>query len=959
MTNIRKGDEFILILPWQNIIILLERLRQAIEYSGRLRAFVVGGENLELCEQLELMWQKAESNRSEYKPLLSQINSDLEQFKIEQKAPSNGQNKYSGLAIEKNEKILYFAKHSKAYVAITRIVIPEVEASLLVLGSQLNVWIKLERFANQNNGREGISWGYAGSPNGNGQNAIEPEAPFRVSLVVEPEAIAQLLATPAVAAAIPHCSSLEAADLQNDPNLLGRFWRQFQQIVPPDWEEHPSREVGDRQSGMRENLPNPSSQKSLADSVETHLFSEAPIGIIYQSLDGGILAANPAFCRMIGYTKEQLRHLDLRSISHPEDFAVEVRLIESLLEEGLKRQSLRKRYLRRNGSILATEISMSLVGEESEEGYLMTFVKDLSDRALAERELEQQREREGILNEISAQIRSNQALPKILQLAVERVQQALNADRVLGYQIRCDRSGICVAEAVDPAYPATEGNVFPVDCIPSAYLDAYRNGRLWRADDVWASDLAQCHREMLSDLDARSIIAVGIRYTNKGSAGEDSIALWGLLVIHHCHAPRRWTKIEEQLVQAVADRIGIAIEQTRLAQQEHSSRANAEYLRSFIEQSNEVFAEYDSELRYLSINSAGALLLQLPPAQIIGKTNRELLGENAADSLESLIRQVFTSGETVRVTNEISFADRTRTFDSVYAPITDAAGRVRRAIGVSKDVTELRDRCQLLQEKNEELTAMNRMKEDFITTTSHELRTPLTAILGFANVLLEGAFGELNSKQFDYTERIHNSGQHLLELINDILDLSRMEADRLEVEPQLVFIHDLCQSTISLIRERVANHGLNLEVEVAPDLEYMLVDYRRLKQMLLNLLGNAIKFTPEGTIGLKIYKTRGDRSSNHSSSRNRHSDWIHFMVWDTGIGIDQREQERLFIPFSQIDSSLSRQYQGSGLGLTITRKLAELLGGYISLESDTNKGSSFTISLPLQEEPEALTGNWQ
>lgn len=1213
MTNIRTGDEFFLNLTGQKIIILLEKLRQAIEYSGRLRAFVVGGENLELCDRLELMWQKAESNRRKYKPFLSQITPDLEKINIESKPLSNGKINHSGFTLEKDEEIFSLGKPRKASVAITRIVFPGVEASLLVLGSQLNVWMKLDWGANQNNG---ISWGYAGSPNGNWQNAIEPEPPLRVSIVVEPEAIAQLLATPAVAAAIPHCSSLEAADLENDPNLLGRFWRQFQQIVPPDWEERPSREVGDRQRGIIENRPNSSSQKSLGDSLGTHLFSEAPIGIIYQSLDGGILAANPAFCRMIGYTKEQLRHLDLRSISHPEDFAVEVRLIQSLLQGGLKGQSLRKRYLRRNGSILATEISMSLVGEETEESYLMTFVKDLSDRALAEQELEQQREQEGILNEISAQIRSNQALPKILKLAVERVQQALNADRVLAYQIRSDRSGICVAEAVDPAYPATEGNVFPVDCIPSAYLEAYRNGRLWRADDVWASDLAQCHREMLSDLDARSIISVGIRYTNKastwenyhqdsqnlsesveftaetvakdlsgkqaasfqrdlakneiargeatsGRAVQDNIALWGLLVVHHCHAPRRWTKIEEQLVQAVANQIGIAIEQTvilqklqaytreledrvkertyslqrslrfeqlrsqitetfrnaldedevlktavdglaetlradgcyaslyreeervfevrcesesdkgegaslvgerlslqnhlgalssgevcfedfperipedesgdrssdssysdgldsdgledadfanrgsslispildrqgligticifstrprtfspeeiklvfqiasgcaiairsaRLAQQEHSSRANAKYFRSFIEQSTDVFAEYDSELRYLSINSAGALLLQLPPAQIIGKTNRELLGEHAADTLEPLIRQVFTTGETVRVTNEISFPGGSRTLDSVYAPITDVAGRVRRAIGVSKDVTELRDRCKLLQEKNEELTAMNRMKEDFITTTSHELRTPLTAILGFANVMLEGAFGELNSKQFDYIERIHNSGQHLLELINDILDLSRMEADRLEVEPQLIFIHDLCQSTISLIRERVANHGLNLEVEVAPDLEYMVVDYRRLKQMLLNLLGNAIKFTPEGTIGLKIYKTRGDRSSNHSSSRNLHSDWIHFMVWDTGIGIDEREQGRLFTPFSQIDSSLSRQYQGSGLGLTITRKLAELLGGYISLESDTNKGSSFTISLPLQEEPEALTGNWQ
>ena len=1204
MTNLSIEDKGALNLNGQKFMPLLERLRQAIECSGRLRALVVGGENIELCEQLELMWQKADKQTldgREYKPLVYQTNLRQGELEVQAGKPSNSNSWNSPGSGRVEEEGRIEDRFSLATVrpakAIPRIAFPGVEASLLALGSKLNVWMKLELARDRDNGGAEISWDSTGSSNGHWRsNPIEPESPLRVSLVFEPEAIAQLLASPAVAAAIPHCSSLEAADLENDPNLLGRFWRQIQQILPPDWQERPTREIGEQLSHQTENLPNPSSQNSLANSLKTHLFSEAPIGIIYESLDGGILAANPAFCRMIGYTEAQLRHLDLRSISHPEDFAVEVRLIQSLLEGGAKEQSLHKRYLRRNGSSLSTEITISLVGEEAEESYLMTFVKDLSARALAEQELERQREREGILSDISAQIRSNKALPKILQLAVERVQEALNADRVLVYQIGYDRSGVCVAEAVDPAYPAIEGNTFPVDCIPPAYLEAYRNGRLWRADDVWAFELAECHREMLQNLQARSMIAVGIRQSNKTSAWEDSqnlseatefvahtaaeglpgnrapslrseiardnaaenemtrdnMALWGLLIVHQCHAPRRWTNTEEQLVQAVANQIGVAIEQTvllqklqaytreledrvkerthslerslrfeqlrshitetfrnaldedevlktaveglaetlaadgcyaslyneeervfevrcesdpgsekaafslagerlslqncleklssgeicfddfpgyvlgdrpshpsgsyglgdakanagfslispildkqgligavcvfsapprtfspeeiklvfqvasgcaiairsaRLAQQEHSSRANAEYLRLFLAQSTDIFAEYDSELRYLSINPAGALLLQLPPAQIIGKTNRELL-ESAADTIETLIGQVFSSGEKVRVTHEISFPEGARTFDSVYAPITDATGNVRRAIGVSKDVTELREQCKLLQEKNKELTAINRMKEDFITTTSHELRTPLTAILGFANVLLEGAFGTLNSKQFDYTERIHNSGQHLLELINDILDLSRMEAHRLEVEPQLVFIHDLCQSTISLIRERVANHGLNLEVEVAPDLEYMVVDHRRLKQMLLNLLGNAIKFTPEGTIGLKIYKSRGDWSLNHSTSRNQHSDWIHFLVWDTGIGIDEREQERLFTPFSQIDSSLSRQYQGSGLGLTITRKLAELLGGYITLESHPKQGSSFTISLPLQEEPEALLGNW-
>ncbi|HEY9836669.1 MAG TPA: ATP-binding protein, partial [Vampirovibrionales bacterium] len=180
-----------------------------------------------------------------------------------------------------------------------------------------------------------------------------------------------------------------------------------------------------------------------------------------------------------------------------------------------------------------------------------------------------------------------------------------------------------------------------------------------------------------------------------------------------------------------------------------------------------------------------------------------------------------------------------------------------------------------------------------------------------------------------------------------------------------VYICDICQGLVSLIQERVANHGLQFQMEVDPSLECIVVDPRRLKQMLLNLLTNAIKFTPEGEVGLKIYRSSakqtpegGDGNSKAGEQgisrpvRNpvtRPHDWIHFVVWDTGIGIDERDRPRLFSPFSQIDSSLTRKYQGSGLGLAITRKLVELHGGWISVTSHPNQGSTFSITLPLYE----------
>uniref|UniRef100_A0ACD5GTQ4 Sensor histidine kinase n=1 Tax=Desertifilum tharense IPPAS B-1220 TaxID=1781255 RepID=A0ACD5GTQ4_9CYAN len=239
---------------------------------------------------------------------------------------------------------------------------------------------------------------------------------------------------------------------------------------------------------------------------------------------------------------------------------------------------------------------------------------------------------------------------------------------------------------------------------------------------------------------------------------------------------------------------------------------------------------------------------------------------------------------------------------------------------------------------------MNRLKEEFIATTSHELRTPLTAIMGFSSVLLTETFGSLNSKQRDYLERINGDGKHLLELINDILDLSRIEANRLELEPQLVFIQEICESIVGLLQERAGSQGIALEIEIDPTLEYMVTDPKRLRQILLNLLSNAVKFTPNGSVGLKVY-----RSSEGQNPRV--ANWVHFLVWDTGIGISPANQHLLFSPFSQIDSSLSRKHQGTGLGLAIARKLAELQGGTIALESCLGEGSRFTLSLPSPANP--------
>lgn len=418
--------------------------------------------------------------------------------------------------------------------------------------------------------------------------------------------------------------------------------------------------------------------------------------------------------------------------------------------------------------------------------------------------------------------------------------------------------------------------------------------------------------------------------------------------------PRQFNSGEMELVEQTTNYCAIALRQFHLYRQEHEQRLSAEYLRSFLEKSIDVYVEYDEQLRYITINPIGCNILGRPLHDIIGKTNQELFADDASE-IEHLLQQAFTTAEKVFVNHEMPLQQETRMFESVYAPITDPTGTVQRVIGICRDVTELKQQWQLLESQNHQLAETTRLKEEFIATTSHELRTPLTAILGFSNILLQEFVGDLNPKQKDYVERIHASGQHLLELINDILDLSRLEAGRVELDPQMIYISEVCEAVMSIIQERAISQGLTLEIDLASDVEWMIADPRRLKQMLLNLLSNAIKFTPQGSVGLKVYceglemersPVDDARFRSFTSTSLAPFKLIHFRIWDTGIGIAESDQRLLFAPFSQIDSSLSRKHQGTGLGLVITQRLAELHGGWVVCKSSPNQGSQFTVSLP-------------
>ncbi|MDB5968468.1 MAG: hybrid sensor histidine kinase/response regulator [Hydrocarboniphaga sp.] len=329
---------------------------------------------------------------------------------------------------------------------------------------------------------------------------------------------------------------------------------------------------------------------------------------------------------------------------------------------------------------------------------------------------------------------------------------------------------------------------------------------------------------------------------------------------------------------------------------------------------------------------------------------RRVLTENKLRNYELTVRAL-DGQETVVSYNAATFHDRDRKLQGVFA--------------AARDVTELKSFERTLQEKNIELEHASRMKSEFLATMSHELRTPLNAVIGFSEALKDGLMGPMSAIQHEYVGDIFTSGQHLLSLINDILDLSKVEAGMMALELEAVDLNSLLTNSLTIVREKAAAQGLRLELDTAGDLGVPQLDLRKIKQIVYNLLSNAVKFSASG--GRVTLRTRrvprstvGTLSGTWPVHRfpladSNDSEFLEICVSDSGIGISRQNMTKLFQAFSQIDSSLARKFQGTGLGLAMVKQLAELHGGTVAVASAEGEGAHFAAWLPLRTPAQAAT----
>ncbi|MFA5907949.1 MAG: response regulator [Vicinamibacterales bacterium] len=381
------------------------------------------------------------------------------------------------------------------------------------------------------------------------------------------------------------------------------------------------------------------------------------------------------------------------------------------------------------------------------------------------------------------------------------------------------------------------------------------------------------------------------------------------------------------------------------------------YTRSLIESNIDALMTTDPRGIITDVNKQTEALTGCTRDELIGAPFKNYFTDAAR--AEAGINRVLAEGT---VTNyELTARARDGTLTVVSYNATTFHDRDRRLQGVvaaARDVTELKLFEQTLQQKNAELEDASRLKSEFLANMSHELRTPLNAIMGFSEVLRDGLVGKMTDQQQVLAVKIFTSGQHLLALINDILDLSKVEAGKMTLDLEPVPVSSLLVNSLSIIREKAAGRHIRLGMEAVGDLGAIQVDARKVKQIVYNLLSNAVKFTNEGghvTLrASRVPRAGAGRVSGARASRafpvadDTFAEYLEISVTDSGIGISPEGLAHLFAPFSQIDSGLARRFEGTGLGLAMVKLLAELHGGAVAVESAVDEGSCFTVWLPLR-----------
>lgn len=724
-------------------------------------------------------------------------------------------------------------------------------------------------------------------------------------------------------------------------------------------------------------------EAALLQSEEkfSNLFQHSNDGILLYNLEGTILDVNPKAIELLGYTKTELLTFKVRELFALEAFDVYKKGLRRLLREGFCQFEIN--FKQKNGGILTVEVSASLF-EVAQEMVIQGVMRDITERKQTEEALRHQLEKERLIRDITDHTRRSLNLEDILTTTVQGVRQFLKVDRVLIYRFNADWSGCIPVESVEAEEFSILNQTIHDPCFGENYAKLYQQGHISFTENIDLSSLRPCYVEFLKTLQVRANLVVPILHGD---------VLWGLLIAHHCRSARQWQPLEIDLLQQLATQVGIALQQSTLYQQmqtelaerkrmEQELRESEASLRALYEatSSNRDFEQCIQELLRVGCQQFGlemgilshvegdrydVIAAQLPNQLTIkGITVR--LQQTYCDEVIRIQKPLclLAAGTSKWQDHPCYTSFRIESYlgapvwvkDQLYGTLNFSSQSPRQhpfkamhrellrlmAQWIGHEI-ERQQAAQELAQAHDAALAATRAKSDFLATMSHEVRTPMNAVIGMTSLLLDTA---LTDEQRDFVETIRNGGDTLLTIINDILDFSKIESGKLDLEEHPFELRTCLEEACDLLAAKAAEKKLELAFQIESHVpQAILGDITRLRQILVNLLSNAVKFTDTGEVLISV---TAQLLSSPSAEKISAQYKIRFAVKDTGIGIPPDRLNRLFKPFSQVDSSTTRKYGGTGLGLVICKQLTEMMGGEIWVESNADEGTTFYFTIVAQ-----------
>lgn len=705
-------------------------------------------------------------------------------------------------------------------------------------------------------------------------------------------------------------------------------------------------------------------EKAIAESEEHYrTLVELTPGITYRIKADGIIDFISSGISQLGYEPEELIGTPLADILHPDD-RERVRNILVERRTGKRRiTDLDVRFLHKsqgteNYSLNYSFVQLSARGYwnvpdseifQSDKEFLFTLgiASDITARKHAEHALRENERKLALLKEVATAANAAPTVDDVLQAAVDGISRFISwpvghvyisdgndSDLMIPTHIwhleNKRRYGPLVDITMKTEFNPGVGMVGGVVETKKTY---------WIEDVATHSDYPRL--KQAGDVGVHGAFAFPVIVNGKVSA---------VLEFFSPHKEKPSLSLMS-LMDEIGVQLGIVLERKQ-------SEKELRKLSRAVEQSPATVVITDIEGKIQYVNPKFSELTGYSSAEVLGKNPRLLSSGVHPRSFYKKLWNTILSGQNWYGT----FCNRGKNGEIYWekasiSPVRDENGQITNFVAVKEDITKLLKYEEELKQAKEDAESANKAKSDFLASMSHELRTPLNAVIGFSEVLKEQYFGPLNQKQDEYVEDILESGKYLLSLINDILDLSKVEAGKMELELSRFKITDLVSNSLVLIREKAKKHSLVLNTNIDSKLEDIEInaDERKIKQVLFNLLSNAAKFTPDrGTILVEA-KAAPDHdflSEDESiAGRKAGGIFVEISVTDTGLGIPQEEQEKIFEPFYQSKGSRQGKTSGTGLGLPLCRKMVELHGGRIWVESrGEGKGSRFAFTIPAEQQ---------